>query len=639
MRQGSYWMREITLYWLPECKDFRERARSLLITKVSPAWVDLAALASHDLDFVQTRMLDQILATHYGGDAVPASVKRLRVAILGSSTVSHLHAGLRVAALRRRILLLTYEAKYGQYRQELLDVESSLHRFRPQVVLFALDAYHLTQGLRPGFDGSQAADAMQQILTSIRECWALAKEAFNCIVLQQTALPVWHDLMGNNEHRLPGSRAHFLDQMNLHLQAAADSGGAHLVAVDRRVRQDGLDTWHDVALWHRSKQEIKPSAVPWYGELVVRVLGAQLGLSSKCLVLDLDNTIWGGVIGDDGLEGIVLGQGSALGEAFLSLQSYAVELAERGVILAVCSKNDEHVAIDAFEGHPDMILTRKQVASFVANWDDKAANLRRIAAELSIGLDSLVFVDDNPFERSLIRQELPMVAVPELPEDPALVPRCIADAGYFESVAITPEDRWRTHQYFDNRERSRLQSGATDMEGYLRSLEMRLQWCNFDKVNLQRTVQLINKTNQFNLTTKRYSEDEVVALMEDPEAFGINLRLLDRFGDNGIISVVIGRRVADGVMLDTWLMSCRVLGRQVEHATLNVVSEEVRRLGVRRIVGEYRPTAKNSMVRDFYPKLGFAPVVKDVADHAIYALMVDEFVPIKTHITIERHST
>jgi FkbH-like protein len=265
--------------------------------------------------------------------------------------------------------------------------------------------------------------------------------------------------------------------------------------------------------------------------------------------------------------------------------------------------------------------------------------LRRIAAELNIGLDSLVFVDDNPFERSLVRQELPMVAVPELPEDPALVSRCIADAGYFESLAITSEDRGRTQQYFNNRERSELQSGATDMESYLRSLEMRLQWRNFDKINLQRTVQLINKTNQFNLTTKRYSEDEILAVMEDPEAFGIYLRLGDRFGDNGIISIVIGKRVADAVLLDTWLMSCRVLGRQVEQATLNVVSEEARRLGVRRIVGEYHPTAKNRMVKDLYPKLGFNSLAEDVADHGKYVLMLDDFVPIKTHITIERHQT
>jgi FkbH-like protein len=632
-------MRDTTLYWLPECNDFRARARSLLVAETPPTWPDLVALANHGLDFVQTNTLDQILAKHYAADSPPPSIKSLRVAILGSSTVTQLHAGIRVAALRRGLHVIAYEAEYGQYRQELLDVGSPLHRFSPDVVLFALDAYHLTQGLRPGLSQPAADGALDQVVASIRDCWTMAKDAFNCSVLQQTALPIWHDLMGSNEHRLPGSRAHFLDQVNRRLEAAADAGGVHLVAVDRRVRQDGIDAWHDAALWHRSKQEITSSAVPRYGELVSRVVAAQLGLSSKCLVLDLDNTIWGGVIGDDGLEGIVLGQGSALGEAFLSVQSYAAELSERGVILAVCSKNDEHVALDAFERHPEMILTRKQVASFVANWDDKATNLRRIATELNIGLDSLVFVDDNPFERSLVRQELPMIAVPEVPEDPALVPRCISDAGYFESLAITSEDHERTQQYFNNRERSELQGGATDMESYLRSLGMRLQWRNFDTINLQRTVQLINKTNQFNLTTKRYSEDDIIAVMEDPKAFGICLRLIDRFGDNGIISIVIGKRADDAILLDTWLMSCRVLGRQVEHATLNVVSEEARRLGARRIVGEYLPTDKNTMVKDLYPSLGFTSPDEKPPDPAKYALLLDDFVPINTHMTIERQPT
>jgi FkbH-like protein len=632
-------MRDTTLYWLPECNDFRARARSLLVAETPPTWPDLVALANHDLDFVQTNTLDQILAKHYAADSPPPSIKSLRVAILGSSTVTQLHAGIRAAALRRGLHVITYEAEYGQYRQELLDVESPLHRFRPDVVLFALDAYHLTQGLRPGLSQPEAEGALEQVVASIRDCWTLAKDAFSCSVLQQTALPIWHDLMGSNEHRLPGSRAHFLDQVNRRLEAAADAGGVHLVAVDRRVRQDGVDAWHDVALWHRSKQEVTSSAVPRYGELVARVVAAQLGLSSKCLVLDLDNTIWGGVIGDDGLEGIVLGQGSALGEAFISVQSYAAELSERGVILAVCSKNDEYVALDAFERHPEMVLTRKQVASFVANWDDKATNLRRIATELNIGLDSLVFLDDNPFERSLVRQELPMVAVPEVPEDPALVPRCISDAGYFESLAITAEDHDRTQQYLNNRERSQLQSGATDMDSYLRSLEMRLEWRNFDTINLQRTVQLINKTNQFNLTTKRYSEDDIIAIIEDPNAFGICLRLIDRFGDNGIISVVIGKRADDSVLLDTWLMSCRVLGRQVEHATLNVVSEETRRLGARRIVGEYLPTDKNTMVKDLYPRLGFTSLDEKPPDPAKYALLLDDFVPINTHMTIERQPT
>ena len=355
-------------------------------------------------------------------------------------------------------------------------------------------------------------------------------------------------------------------------------------------------------------------------------------------MLDLDNTLWGGVIGDDGLEGIVIGQGSALGEGFLAVQDYAREQARRGIILAVCSKNDEANALEAFDKHPEMLLRRGDIASFVANWSDKATNIRQIATELNIGLDSLVFLDDNPFERNLIRQELPMVAVPEVPDDPALVPGALADAGYFEALAITDEDRERGAQYQGNRQREALKASVTDMEGYLRGLEMRLIWRPFDRIGLQRTVQLINKTNQFNLTTRRYTEAEVEAVMADPSAVGLQLRLLDRFGDNGIIAIVIGRMVAgtEDFLVDTWLMSCRVLGRQVEEGTLNVLAAEGARLGARRMIGEYIPTKKNGMVRKHYEKLGFTTTHEspDGASRAMLDLL--SFTPFPTFTVIER---
>jgi FkbH-like protein len=352
-------------------------------------------------------------------------------------------------------------------------------------------------------------------------------------------------------------------------------------------------------------------------------------------VLDLDNTLWGGIIGDDGLDGIVLGQGSALGEAFVSFQNYAQELSRRGVILAVCSKNDEANALAPFEKHPDMVLRRSDIACFVANWQDKPANLRAIAQALNIGMDSLVLADDNPFERNMVRRELPMVGVPELPEDPALYARCVADAGYFEMLRITTEDVERSKQYQRNLERELLRSSSTDVESYLKSLDMRLVWRPFDQVGLQRIVQLINKTNQFNLTTRRYSQAEVTALMSDPRCLTLQLRLLDTFGDNGIIAIVIGKPESPGssdMLIDTWLMSCRVLGRQVEEATLNVVMAEAARLGARKLIGEYRPTAKNDMVREHYAKLGFAAATAG-ADHATrWARSVEDFVPNPTFI-------
>src|SRR6185312_454811 len=302
------------------------------------------------------------------------------------------------------------------------------------------------------------------------------------------------------------------------------------------VESDGLAAWHDPALWHRAKQEVHPSAAPGYGDLVARLLAAALGRSSKALVLDLDNTLWGGVIGDDGLEGIKLGQGSALGEAFVAFQRYARDLARRGVILAVCSKNDEANALEPFEKHPEMVLRREDIACFAANWTDKASNLREIAERLNIGLDAVVFADDNPFERNIVRRELPMIAVPELPEDPALFSRCLADAGYFEATSLTNEDFERTALYQTNAARESLLASTTDLDAYLRSLEMTLVYRPIDEPGMTRVVQLINKTNQFNLTTTRYTEGDIRSIQADERAIALQFRLVDKLGDNGMIA-------------------------------------------------------------------------------------------------------
>ncbi len=557
----------------------------------------------------------------------------MRLAILGSSTLAHLNAAIRVAGLRRGIHITVYENDYGQYWQELTDPGSALHRFAPTMVLFALDAYHLTAGVDAGMSGAEADGALEAMLLRLRECWRLAREAFRCPILQQTALAVFPTVLGNNEHRLPGSRQAFLARLNTDLRTAADAVGVDRLALDARAAIDGLAAWHDPALWHRAKQEVSPVAAPMYGELVARLIAARLGRSFKCLVLDLDNTLWGGVVGDDGMDGLVLGQGSAVGEAFVAFQEYARELSRRGIILAVCSKNDAANALEPFEKHPEMVLKRNDIASFVANWSDKAHNIRTIAEELSIGLDSLVFVDDNPFERNLVREQLPMVAVPEVSEDPAEYPRVLADAGYFESLVVTDEDRVRSGQYQSNRARDELKSSATDLPTFLRGLEMQLIYKRFDQLGLQRTVQLINKTNQFNLTTRRYSEEDVLTVMRDNRSFGLQLRLVDRFGDNGIISIVIGKmQDEDELLLDTWLMSCRVLGRQVEPATLNLVAGEARRLGAKRLVGEYVPTKKNGMVKDHYARLGFTVVETDEAGGNRNVLELAEFVPAETFI-------
>jgi FkbH-like protein len=598
-------------------------------------WPNAVALANHQLDFIRTNQLDEILQRALNG-RIPADLaaKPVQLAILSSSTTAHLHAAIRVAGLRRNLHVTIYEVNYGQYWQELTDPESGLYHFAPTTVLFTLDAHHLAAGLTAGMSAHDADAAFDEAQARIQECWRIAQEAFRCPVIHQTPLPVHPFLLGSNEHRLPGSKAAFIARLNAALRPMADAAGVDLLAVDDHALRDGIAAWHDPVLWYRAKQEISPSIAPLYGDLAMRIVAAKLGRSYKALVLDLDNTLWGGVIGDDGLDGIVLGQGSALGEAFIGFQSYARELSRRGVILAVCSKNDIANATEPFDKHPEMLLRQADIASFVANWSDKAANIRAIATHLNIGLDSLVFVDDNPFERSLVRQELPMVAVPEVGDDPATYAQTIADAGYFEGVAVTQEDRERTGQYQGNQLRDALKASATDLPSYLRSLDMELIWRRFDKIGLSRTTQLINKTNQFNLTTRRYSEDDVVSVMQDTRSFGLQLRLLDRFGDNGIIAIVIGKLQADDdLVIDTWLMSCRVLGRQVEPTTLNLIASQAQHLGARRLIGEYLPTKKNGMVRDHYARLGFEMVeTSEAGSRAVLDLA--SYVPAETFITV-----
>jgi FkbH-like protein len=624
------------LYWLPEVADWRGRLRSLLELTGGEAWDEAVALANTRLDFIKTNALDQAVSRIFGeAPEKSLGLKPIRLALLGSSTMAHLHAAIRVAGLRRGLWITIYENDYGQYWQEFSDPASGLSAFKPTLMLLALDAHHLAAGAGAHVSPEGADHLFNEVVSRIRECWRLGRENFRCPVIHQLALPLHPELLGNNEHRLPGSRNDFILRLNRKLRTLADADGVDILALDTRAAADGLKAWHDPVLWHNGKQEISPVAAPVYGDLVGRLLAAKQGLAKKCLVLDLDNTVWGGVVGDDGLAGLVLGQGSAAGEAFVAFQEYARDLSRRGVILAVCSKNDEANAVEPFEQHPDMVLRRNDIASFVANWNDKPSNLRAIAEELNIGIDSLVFVDDNPFERNLVRQELPMVAVPEVSEDPASYAQTVADAGYFEAAAITDEDRVRSAQYQSNREREELKQTSTDLHAYLRGLEMQLIWKRFDEVGLQRTVQLINKTNQFNLTTRRYTDEDVLALIGNNQAFGLQLRLIDRFGDNGIIGIVIGKMAGDeDLLIDTWLMSCRVLGRQVEPTTLNLVADSAKRLGARRLIGEYLPTKKNGMVRDHYSKLGFTVVEMKDDGSSTNVLDLPTFVPAATFIEV-----
>ena len=622
------------LNWLPAFPDWKQRLKALPDDPAA-AWDAAVGLANCNINFVQTNALDEALRRVVTATPSQSAGKSVRLAMLGTATLRHLQPAIRVAGLRRGIFVDIYENEYGQYLQELSDKECALYEFKPNYILVSLDAYHLTAGVYSALDEAEVDRLLDETKARIRSLWRLAKENFRCPIIHQTTLPVHLPLLGQNEHRLPGSRVNFVAKLNAAVRMMADEEGVDLLALDAEAARDGIGAWHSPALWHRSKQEIAVAAGPMYGDLVARLIAAKKGLSYKCLVLDLDNTLWGGVVGDDGVEGIVIGQGTALGEAFVQFQDYCRELSRRGVILAVCSKNDEANALEPFDSHPDMVLKRSDISCFVANWSDKAGNIRSIAQRLNIGLDSLVFVDDNPFERNLIRKELPMVAVPEVDDDPANYAGAIAAAGYFEGLYVTDEDRERTGQYRGNAQRDALKESVTDLDSYLRELDMRLVWGRFDKLNMQRIVQLIARSNQFNLTTRRYTEQDILAVIADPNAFGLHLRLIDRFGDNGIIAIIIGRLRDDADLeIDTWLMSCRVLGRQVEPTTLNLIAERAKAMGARRLLGQYIPTKKNGMVKEHYAKLGFTTLLADQETGSRNVLDLASFRPIETFIHV-----
>ncbi len=596
--------------WLPIAPDFREDLRAALAqAKPTDALEGLALLAACRLGFLETVQLDRALARLELKDA--SGFQPIRLAILASSTVDHLAPAIRVAGLRRRLLVDLHSGAYGQYRQDLLDPGSALHRFQPQAVLFSLSAREAIAGVALGASAAEVDGAIGRFVSELRSLWRKAREIGGAAVIQQTFMDVSEPLFGGYDRMVPGAPATVIARLNSQMCEAAAADGVLILDVARASQRDGIDAWFDIGRWLQGKLEIAPQAAPLYGDLAARILAALRGLSKKCLVLDLDNTLWGGVIGDDGVDGIVLGEGSAAGEAHLALQHYAKQLKERGVILAVCSKNDAKIAEAAFNDHPEMVLHRSEFAAFQANWDDKAQNLKAIATRLNIGIDSLVFVDDNPIERARIRQSLPMVSVPELPDDAAHYVRSLADAGYFEAIAFTADDRNRAEQYAANAEREALLGSAESMDDFLCGLNMTAIYGPFTAVDQARVVQLINKTNQFNTTTRRYASEEVLQIMDDPSSLTLQFRLLDRLGDNGLISTMILRPAEDddeALEIENWVMSCRVFGRELEFEAMNVAVEAAKERGVRAFVADYIPTAKNDVISKLYGSLGFTEV-------------------------------
>jgi FkbH-like protein len=531
--------------------------------------------------------------------ARPAARLSRRLAVTGSYTTSQLAAMLPLVGLRFGVDIVVHESLYGQYQQDLIDPDSALYRSDPELIVVAV---HEGATRLPSYSEEPEA-AVATELQRWSDVWDVASRRSGGYIVQHN-FAVRPDVpLGHLSSGIVGSRYAMLQALNRELAAAA-SGQVSIVDCDRLASDFGRHRWFDDRYWFRSKQAVALDALPMLARHTAAVIAGRLGLSRKCLVLDLDNTLWGGVIGEDGIEGIVLG-GDGIGEAYVAFQEYVLELKERGVILAVASKNNEGDAREVFERHPEMRIRLEDISVFAVNWEDKPANMRRIAQTLDLGLDALVLADDNPAERQIVRRLVPEVDVLALPVEPAGFRRVLADYLGFESPAFTTEDRARTAQYHARAEASELRSSAADIESFYRDLRMRAVVAPFDELHLPRIEQLVGKTNQFNLTTRRHSGVELRAFMASDSHLTRYLRLVDRFGDHGLVAVLIGVIEGGVIDIDTFLMSCRVIGRTVEAQLLAHLCAEAQAMGCRTLRGTYVPTAKNAIVRDLYERFGF----------------------------------
>lgn len=600
-----------SLAWLPKPpSDFSDRCKKVVSEPDAAASLGsrFQALASYALDDNQLNKLSKVItkAIRSGESLKPLSPFRL--GLLSNSTVDFVVPSLIATAARHGIALECIKADYDQVIQEALSPASIINQAKPDAVLIAIDYRALPLKCQLG-SASHADDAVTAALSYLETIRTGIATHSQAVCILQTFAPPPESLFGSLDRMVPGTLRNLLERVNRGLAESTFGTTNILLDVAGLAETVGLADWHSPVQWNLAKLPFSNTYLPLYADHVARVIASLRGKSRKCLVLDLDNTVWGGIIGDDGLEGIQIAQGDATGEAHLSVQRLALSLRERGVVLAVSSKNNDDVARLPFNKHPEMLLREDHIAVFQANWNDKATNIKAIAEELSLGIDSMVLLDDNPVERGLVRQILPQVGVPELPEDPSLYARTLAAAGYFESVAFSKEDLQRAGFYQDNARRVSLQKQAGDVETYLASLNMEITFQPFDATGRARIAQLINKSNQFNLTTRRYTEADVEQVEQDPSCFSLQVRLTDSFGDNGMISVVICRETSlDTWEFDTWLMSCRVLGRRVQDMVLREVIEHARRKGIRRLVGAYRPTEKNKLVEDHYRNLGFTHI-------------------------------
>ena len=539
-----------------------------------------------------------------------------KVAILGGSTTHDIAAMIELFLLNFGIRPEIYESEYNQYWEDVMFDNPELVAFAPDIVYIHTTNRNLTFP-SIGTKEEDVAALLENDLNRFRAMWEKIESTYHCPVIQNNFEFPSYRILGNSDCYDVSGRTSYINSLNaLFSKYAREHKDFYIEDIQYLSASYGLDAWADPLYWHMYKYALSMEAIPTLAYSVSCIIKSIYGKNKKVLTLDLDNTLWGGIVGDDGPENLAIGQETSMGQVYSEFQQYIKDHRDIGAILTVDSKNDHENAIAGLN-HPDSTLTPDDFVVIKANWDPKSKNLVDTAAELNLLPESFVFVDDNPAEREIIRAQVPGAAVPEIGNVEDYI-RAIDHAGYFEVTNLSADDAKRNEMYKANAQRAALEATFSDYGQYLDSLEMTGVIKSFEPVVLDRIAQLTNKSNQFNLTTKRYSRADIEQVSESSEYIDIYGKLIDKFGDNGVVSVVIGHINGSVLDMDLWIMSCRVLKRDMEFAMMDGLVERAKKAGLSKIIGYYYPTTKNNMVRDFYDRMGFTKVSEDDGGNTVW---------------------
>jgi len=527
-----------------------------------------------------------------------------KIAILGGSTTNEVKLNLELFLLKEGIRPIFYESEYNKYYEDAL-FSQELLEFKPDIVYVYSTIKNIKKFPSIIFEKKQNEELFTYESKKLEMIWESLFSKLSCVVIQNNFELPQTRIIGNSSFYLDGGNINFINKLNLFISKATKKyNNLYINDINYLSSLIGLEKWYDNELWFNYKYAVSFEGITYIAHSVASIIKSIYGKNKKAIALDLDNTLWGGVIGDDGVNGIKIGSETAIGEAYEDFQKYIKNLKDIGIILTIDSKNDLENALEGLS-HPSMILHKDDFFTIKSNWNLKSNNILESAREINIGEDSFVFIDDNPVERELVRNQLQNVAVPEIGDKIELFKNFIDRNNYFEIISLSKEDLERAKYYQDNQNREKEQQNYSNYSDYLKSLDMIAEIDEAKEIYLERIYQLINKTNQFNLTTKRYTKSEVEEIYKDPNQILLYGKLKDKFGDNGLISIIIGKQVGDVLEILLWIMSCRVLKRDMEIAMLNELVDLAKKRGIKKLRGTYIPSKKNSMVKDHYKNLGF----------------------------------